>query len=266
MIMRRVWSLLAAVALCGCASLRENAPTAAGDDTIAISGVVSDFDGNPVADCGVIIMGPDFSPIYRTVTDADGHYSFDNVKKGKYKALYAIRDKEYPRSGAVPEADMRLEFWAWNVVADRDLIINPRYHRLEVYAATAFRVHNSLFVYFRPMSLAKTLKLGRNLYMNKVESEKKLDSIDISVRPENLIVNIYADDRPLKILSVQPVEEIADAAGIAGITGYIVQTELPAPLPERPFSVIRVDVENTEFNEKGENLYFYEYANYNQER
>ncbi|MEA4863314.1 MAG: hypothetical protein AB7F40_09730 [Victivallaceae bacterium] len=41
------------------------------------------------------------------------------------------------------------------------------------------------------------------------------------------------------------------------------QTEFPKPLPGKSFTVIRVDAENKELNEKGENLYFYEYGNYN---
>jgi protocatechuate 3,4-dioxygenase beta subunit len=95
-------------------------------NTITISGQVTDFDGNAIDSSVVQVLHADFSVAYEAYTDKDGYYSIHNVKKGKYMALYAIRPKEYPRQDAVPDDEKRLEFWAWNVIADTDLIINPR--------------------------------------------------------------------------------------------------------------------------------------------
>ena len=87
-------------------------------------------------------------------------------------AMYVLKPKEYPRRNAVPPKDMRLEYWAWNVIADRDLVINPQYYRLELYGLTAFRIQGSgsgLMVCVRPMCLGKLLK-----YSESGKSEQKI--------------------------------------------------------------------------------------------
>ncbi len=109
-------------------------------DFIEISGQVTDFEGNPIDSAVVQLKHPDFSEAYSTYSDADGNYKLTGVKKGVYAAMYVLRPKEYPRKNAVSPKDMRLEFWAWNVIADRNLTINPRYHRLELYGLNAFMV------------------------------------------------------------------------------------------------------------------------------
>ena len=127
-------------------------------NTITISGQVADFDGNPIDSSVVRLLHKDFSIAYETYSNKTGHYTLENIEKGKYMALYVMRPKEYPQENAVKEEDMRLEFWAWNVIADKDLEINPRYHRLELYGFQVFEVLGGspyLMAYVRPMSLGK---------------------------------------------------------------------------------------------------------------
>ncbi|MDR1348038.1 MAG: carboxypeptidase-like regulatory domain-containing protein, partial [Prevotellaceae bacterium] len=142
-------------------------------NTITVSGRVTDFDGNAIDSSIVEISHADFSSAYETYTDKDGYYSINNVKKGKYMAIYAMRPKEYPRANTVPDDEMRLEFWAWNVIADTDLIINPRYHRLELYGTNVFKVeggYNGVMIYVRPMSLGKLLSYSKDVSLNKSKS------------------------------------------------------------------------------------------------
>ena len=108
------------------------------ENTITISGRVTDFDAKAISNCKIRVLRSDFTEAYTAFTDKDGFYSIPNVEKGKYMAIYALRTEEYPRELKVAEKDMRLEFWAWNVIADKDLTINPRYHRLELYGTTVF--------------------------------------------------------------------------------------------------------------------------------
>jgi len=228
--------------------------------TITISGQAIDFEGQPIDSCLIDLKHSDFSSAYSTYTDENGYYTLENVEKGRYVALFAMRPKEYPRSNAVPEEDMRLEFWAWNVVADRDLIINPRYHKLEVYGTNVFQVlggYPGLFVYFRPMGVTRYISYQKEDYLDKKRMEEK--AVDISVRPEYLDVKIFADNELLKINSITPVEEYAETMSI---TGYIVQVEVPKEKSDKPYIVFRIEAENKEFNEKGEGLYFYELKNY----
>ena len=52
----------------------------------------------------------------------------------------AINMSTYPHTvkPGLAEKDQRLEFWAWNFIADRDTTLNIRYHRMEVYGLRIF--------------------------------------------------------------------------------------------------------------------------------
>ena len=229
------------------------------DETITLSGKVTDFEGNVIDSCLVQVLHPDFSTAYETYTNQKGNYTIKEVKKGKYMALYAIRPKEYPRRNAVPDKDKRLEYWAWNLIADRNLTINPRYHRLELYGLTAFRIQGvlGLWVYVRPMSLGKLLQYPDEIYTNKERIDRE---VDVSVSPENFRAKAFVDNEPVKILSMQPINEYT-ADNKKPMTGYILHLDIRKK-PEKPYIEIRIEGENLAFNEKGENMCFYEIANY----
>lgn len=229
--------------------------------TISISGQVTDFNGTPIDSSVVQLLHDDFSIAYETYTDKKGNYILKNVDKGRYRAMYVIRPKEYPRRNAVPKKDMRLEYWAWNIIADRNLIINPRYHRLELYGTTVYYFkggYPKLFVYFRPMSLTKYTSYPDSVFLNKKEAEK---ITDISVKPENLDIKVYADDEPLEVRSMQAVKEY-EGEDIPPMLGYLIQVDAPKTKPEKPYIIIKLVGEDKEFHEKGENIYFYEMPTY----
>ncbi|MDU1903323.1 MAG: carboxypeptidase-like regulatory domain-containing protein [Dysgonomonas sp.] len=229
--------------------------------TVTISGRVTDFDGSPIDSCWVGLKYTDFSTAYETYTNQDGYYSLDGVEKGNYMSLYALRLEEYPRLDRVPDDKKRLEFWAWNVIADRDLTINPRYHRLELYGTNAFKVeggYNGLFIYTRPMSVAKLLSYSKEIQMDKSKAEK---GASISVKPEFFTAKVFIDDEEVQVNSIQPVQEYVGDKNIS-MGAFIIQTELPKTKPDKPYVIIRVVAENLEDNEKGENIYFYEIKNF----
>ena len=93
-------------------------------DFVTISGKVTDYQGRAVDSCNVIVYNPDFTEAYETYSDSTGHYKLDSIPKGRYAALAAMRVKEYPRMQQVAPRDMRLEFWAWNVIAESDITLN----------------------------------------------------------------------------------------------------------------------------------------------
>jgi len=227
-------------------------------DKITISGYVTDFNGNPIEKCNLELLHRDFIGAYQTVSDKNGYYAFENLEKGRYMALNALRQEEYPRSNAVSEEDMRLEFWAWNIIAEENITINPRYERLELYGTNVFEIYggyNGFFVYFRPMSLKKVLSYSTYLDKKTVEAENP----DVSVKPEYMDVKIFADDEPLKINSITPIEEYV---GTMSMMGYIVQVDAPKKKTDKPYIVFRVEAENREYYEKGENICFYEIINF----
>lgn len=230
------------------------------DNTITISGQVTDFNGNPIDSCSVEVFYSDFSTAYSAYTNNDGYYSIPNVKKGKYMAIYAIRPKEYPRQLKVAEEDMRLEFWAWNVVADKDLTINPRYHRLELYGTTVFKENGgypSMIIYTRPMSLGRMLSYGQKKWEEKKTAET--EDVDISAEPDEIEFKIYANDIPIAIQSVQAVREYA---GGRRQMAYLIHVDLPKMQPEK-YCIFRIEAFNNAYGgESGENVYFYEMPTY----
>jgi hypothetical protein len=229
-------------------------------NTITISGQATEFDGKPIDRCMVVVLYSNFTTAYKTYTDKDGFYAIPNVKKGKYIAIYAIREEEYPRQLKVAENDMRLEFWAWNVVADKDLTINPRYHRLELYGTTVFKGNGGfpvMMIYTRPMSLGRMLAYGQDMYKDKSKSEK--EHTDISVEPADIEFKVWADGAPLAIRSVQAVEEYM---GGGRMMAYLLYVDQPTETPEK-YCVFRVEAYNRAYGgEKGENIYFYEMNDY----
>lgn len=228
--------------------------------TITISGRVTDFDDKPISKCEVRVLLSNFTEAYTAYSNEDGFYSIPNVEKGKYMAIYALRPEEYPRQLKVAEKDMRLEFWAWNVIADKDLTINSRYHRLELYGTTVFKENGgypTMKLYTRPMSLGRMLSYGEALYQDKKKAEAA--EVDISAEPDDIEFKVWADDEPLIIRSVQPVQEYI---GGGRLMAYLLDIDLPKKQTGK-YCIFRVEAHNRAYGgEKGENVYFYEYPAY----
>ena len=204
-----------------------------------------------------MLYHPDYTPAYETLSAADGTYVLENVEKGYYRALYALDLQKYPRVGAVPEDEMRLEYWAWNVVATQDLTINPRYHRLELYGTTVSKMtgQKDFLIYFRPMSLAKTLQYEN--YRNKEQMEAA--NVDISVPLDQLKVEVFGNEEALEIRKITPVQELVESLEM---TGYLLQVSVPEELRKTDLIAFRVVAEYLEKQEKGENICFFEPKHY----
>jgi len=232
------------------------------NDKITISGQVADFAGNPIDGSVVQLKNKDFSTAYETYSDNTGHYVLEAVAKGQYIAMFAMRIEEYPRSNAVSYEDMRLEFWAWNVIADKDLTINPRYHRLELYGFRVFEVTGGcpyLMAYVRPMSLGKHLTYEKEVVLNKEQAEK---IADISVDLKDIEFKLYAADEPLTIRSVQPLVEYCGETNLSP-TGFFLQFDRPQNFSGDKYCVFKIEAIHNAFGgEMGENLYFYELKDY----
>lgn len=208
----------------------------------------------------VQILDKNFNVLYQTYSDATGFYEME-VAAGTYMAMYVIRPKEYPRENKVSEDKMRLEFWAWNIVAYTDITINPKYDRLELYGTQVFEIpgaHPGLVIYTRPMSLQKLLSYSKDASADIADSERRKD---ISVSPNYLEFTVSADDELLEINSVQMIEEYTGEGEIPMI-GYILQVGKPLLTSVNPYYMITVTARNKEFNEMGENIFFYEYDKY----
>ena len=98
--------------------------------TFKISGRVTDLENQPIKGASVFLKDAKFKDVATAKSDEEGYYSL-SAPKGRYMALVAV--KQYMTK--------YLEFWAWNVPGDTDLVINPRFDRMEVYAINAWHMY-----------------------------------------------------------------------------------------------------------------------------
>lgn len=226
-----------------------------------IFGKVTDYNGNPIDSCTVLIYNPDFTEAYQSLSDSDGNYCLDSIPNGRYAAIAAMRIKEYPRMLQVPQQNMKLEFWAWNVIVNHDLLLNIRYDKLELYGTTAFLEYGGrqeLLIYTRPMSLAKVVAYQN--FTNKSDAEK--NSI-VTVEPQYMSFEVYVDGAPMKIYSVQPLTMKNKDNRVGDDMCYMLQVEMPQGIYSHtaPYEV-RVVGHNSKDNEHGESVYYLEPPKY----
>lgn len=213
--------------------------------TTVITGKVTYFNGDPVDSALVEVKNKDFSTAFNTHTDKNGNYTL-HVKKGKYLGLLAIRMDEYPRFSSLPDEEQKLEFWAWNFIADSDTIINMQYHRLEIYGLNAFRIYGSYpgyTIYCRPMSLGR-------LHEGKT---------DLAPEPEELDITVEINGKAVKLNMKQKVREFVPGDELFG---YLLHVDLPEEKSGKPYDIFRIKMENLTNGDKGEALLYKENSFY----
>jgi len=215
-------------------------------DSIKISGIVTDFEGHPVDSALVEVKRSNFKTAYKTLTDNKGQYSL-KVLKGKYLALASLKISEYPVAGSsLPKDEQRLEFWAWNVIAEDDIIFNIKYHRLEIYGVNVFRIQGAtpgFTIYCRPMSLTRGFS----------EPDKKLDFIDLCPPPEELDVKVKINGYPVKINMKEKVKEYV-SNGIC--YGYLLHIDLPTEQTNKNYDIFHIEMTDLKNGDKGETVCF----------
>lgn len=160
------------------------------------SGQVSDFDGKPFP--AVVMLyryGFDAAPfIMGTWTDLNGRYSL-RVPAGSYNAIYSD-DNSYGISS--------LECWGWNIIADRDEVIDLKIGNGEVYSLNV-SVNNggvqTLFLTFRPMVYFKKEEY------DTVVGEEKVHITDVAPEIAKEDVTVYVNGRKTDVISLQKLYE-----------------------------------------------------------
>jgi hypothetical protein len=125
----------------------------------------------------------------------------------------------------------KLEYWAWNIPAYEDIEINPQYQCMEIYGINVFEPqvtpHETYMVYFRPMSLTKSLKwIGEN---GKKEKEKMalLNHDTINIAPNSISkdeLKLSINDIVTEVLNIEKVTEYARGGFMHG---YLIQILKP---------------------------------------
>lgn len=226
------------------------------DKYYEVSGKVTDFNGQPLDSVTIRLRNKAFENIYETLSDKEGNYSL-KVKEGDYYNLYAIKLPEYRVN--------RLEYWTWNVPVHSNITINPQYDRMEIYGINVFEPQvtpqETYMIYFRPMSLTKSLQLVSEQNINNKkfetvgktesllnESDKTINMSPDSISPEELLIEINGVKS--EILEINKIREYARGFKMYG---YVVQVRKPEYTKniDSEYDLISVVLNSKETNEIG---------------
>lgn len=184
------------------------------DAQYVISGKVTNFKGQPIDSVSIFLKNKAFENIYETLSDKDGNYSM-KVKEGDYYCLYAIKLPEYRVN--------RLEYWTWNVPVHKNITINPQYDRMEIYGINVFEPQvtprETYMIYFRPMSLSKTLDFVSNQEVDRSEFEKAKQTESL-LNKSDKIINVSPDSISSDELTIEMNGVKSEIVGINRITEY----------------------------------------------
>lgn len=223
-------------------------------DSVTISGRITDYDGQPLDSVSVRWQHANFSFSSTALSNKDGYYTA-RVKKGKYASMMAIKWDEYPwPESKRAEDDMRLEFWGWNFIADRDTTFDIQYHRMEAYGINVFMIRGGApvyTIYVRPMSLKRALAARKNPTQNILWAPAP-DKAEVKV-------TINGVEAPIRL--IQEVKEYIPQPG-KFFNAYLLSVDLPQKLSELPYDIFRVQLTDKETGERGEGVYFKEKETY----
>jgi hypothetical protein len=194
-------------------------------DSIRIYGHVTDFKDNPIDSVTVRLKDKNFKNLYETITDKHGYFSL-TVLKNTYYCIYAIKLSDYGKT--------KLEYWAWNIPAYKDLEINPKYERMEIYGMNAFEPqvspHETYMVNFRPMSLTKSLEFQGKSNKKEIEQKAIAGKNTIDIAP-NIIskdeLSVFVNDFKSEVVGINKITEYARGAYMYG---YLIQIRKPVDI------------------------------------
>ena len=213
-------------------------------DSVSISGVVTDMDGNPEKNAMVMLKGSNFGDfVDTTYADKNGEYTL-KVPEGKYSAVAAVNMEAYKKS--------KLEFWAYEIPAYKDLELDCKYGKLEVYGVNVFEVQGAYpgyMIYFRPMSLSRF-----------ATADMSADLIDIAPPKEQMKIQVKVNGELVNVNSIQRIEEFA---GKKKMYAYLMHVEKESD-PQSGSKKIDLFVQDEDTGDKGQAIYFKEPDNYKQ--
>lgn len=242
-------------------------------DSVIINGLVSDYNGNAIDNCSVMFQNSKFDVLYQAKTNKSGEYKI-KIPKGRYSNIGAINLDTYPHTmkPGTKSEDLRLEFWGWNFIADRDTTLNIRYNRLEAYGLHAFKIPGGMptyQIYVRPMSLTMFLA---NKVINDAKPEESLSgkvratSSDIAkcdnIAPniDKMGIKVSIDGEEVSILMKQQIKEYYNST-IYGIAYYLTVSE-PKKSTTLPYHVFKIELTDLQNGDKGEAIYHLEKMDY----
>lgn len=263
--MKQLFTLLLFLLFCSTAYAQQQ-------DSVTIRGRVTDYNGQPIDSVSIWWQNPSFNDIQQTVTNKDGYYTA-RIPKGKYQSIGAINMATYPHTAkpGLPEADLRLEFWAWDFNADRDTTLNIRYHRMEAYGLRAFRIPGAMpayQIYVRPMGLTRYLETKKKAAHGEDLSHIEQSAISeqaqanlLAPPADKLKATVWIDGEEVPILMKQEIKEYFDANEYGN--AYLLTVDMPKhSKKDLPYRIFKVELTDLENGDRGEGLYYMEKENY----
>lgn len=187
-----------------CASTFKNQSANLRSKPLKVSGVMTDFNGNPLSGGEIHFQDEQFKNLISVTTNEKGEFSATLPDK-KYKSIFAYKDyaKNY------------LEYWHWNYKPKENDFLEIKIDGLELYGMTVWSTeptYKSLIIYFRPMSLKRALAV-KNLdkkKANPVTAQLKIEDIkatvdgkDVELFGMNKLKEFMAKDQHMDAYTVQ---------------------------------------------------------------
>lgn len=245
-------------------------------DSVTIHGRVTDYNGQPIDSAAIWWQSPSFKDIAQVVTDKAGYYSA-RIPKGKYQSVGAINMATYPHTAkpGLQESDLRLEFWAWDFIADRDTTLDIQYHRMEVYGLRVFQIPGGMptyQIYVRPMSLTRFLQWQKESEKKAIHGEDLSDIEQAAISKQaqasllaspidKLKTTVWIDGEEVTVLMKQEVKEYFSANEYGN--AYLLTVDRPRNAKQvLPYHIFKVELTDMENGDRGEGLYYMEKENY----
>ena len=222
-------------------------------EQVRVHGRITDFSGKPLKNAVIYLVTNPSGGFAGALTDNKGHFEL-YAPKGYYNHIFAC-DCAYGRK--------KLEFYGWHLHLHKELELNIRVDKIEIYRLTvAVTPERTLLVDFTPMDVVHTVKKGtqyaeiiRKALNGEHLKEGEIDMFFPKLSREN--VNIYLDDRKLRVLTFQERYHSLENYGIKGLRrGYVLETDVLDVKPGVYDLRIVVSAEFGEVKEHGEAMYF----------
>lgn len=210
-----------------------------------LHGRVTDFEGRPLHNALVNVLGRGFERDIATVsTDESGMYEVE-LQSGMYLAIWICKDYK----------EKMLEYWAWHLPLYDDLELDARVDGLEVHGLNVFWPRNAsaLMVYFRPMSLKRF-----RAYESSRHDEGGLIDIVPDLSSED--IEIAIDGKPAPLLCINKVREEAPPDHFMG--AYLIHIQADGTLETDAYRKINVAIVDRQTQERGEGSVFWGHTRY----
>gem|GEM_PF-2916666 len=214
-------------------------------------GRVTDFEGRPVQ-AYVMINSNKFRGVGGVKTDAEGCFEI-MLPERKYQQIF-ICDGNYGRS--------KLEFYGWNLYLDKDVELNARFDKIEIYRmAVGVTPERTVIIDFVPMDIFHTVQRISQDLKKKVSidysSSKYYPPLSISD------IEVFIDDSKAELWTLHKRKHLLADYGLKNKTrpAYTLEAKIPSQIRagKHTLRVLihkEIDENGRTLEEWGESVYF----------